>query len=536
MSKCFKSIDADKINFYPPIAADYLSNPKKFIDLGLANTEPWSLDFGEIVKQKQVQKIDRVLLSETIQNQYSSIKKLHQSVVSNIDKLKHYDTFTVTTGHQPCIYTGPLYFIYKIASTVKLSKQIANKYPEWNIVPIFWMASEDHDFEEINHIYIKGNKIKWDLQFEGGAIGEISTQNIEKITQDIQSEFPDLSFSSITANQFSQFYKDSKNLSEATRKIVNFLFGEYGVLVIDANDKKLKSKFSHIIIEELETNFVKKSVKAAEQKLQSLGHKIRINPRNINLFYLDEKVRERIEKANSGFKILHLEREYESTQFLSMAKNNPEKFSPNVLMRPLYQETILPNLAYIGGGAEVEYWLQLKPAFDATNIPFPALIFRDSFFILPQKIISKIQQLNLKLEDFFADNDTILSTIIQRKIVDEQIAKFEEAELIHDFEKYISKLKKIDAKLEFSGKATLKKIQRELQKLEKKKLRALKRKSDTLKIDIEKIVSTIKINGAFQERKMNYLEAITLAGKDFIVQIIEQCNPLDGKVKFLIVK
>jgi bacillithiol biosynthesis cysteine-adding enzyme BshC len=523
-----------EVSFYPPMAKDFLQNSQKFIEQKLANTSPIEPDFQDLVKNKSNQKIDRNLLTRIIKKQYSNIKKPCKSVQENIEKLSQSNIYTITTGHQLCMYTGPLYFIYKIASVISLSKQINQKYSEFQTIPVYWMASEDHDFEEVNHFYIQNQKIEWQptTKFKE-AVGKINPSEIDNLYKQIKSQFPELSKASLDIEQFNRFYSESITLAEATRKIVNYLFGEYGIVVIDADEPELKKQFSYIIKKELQENFTFKQSNTAQEKLVNLGHSRRINPREINLFFMDSNLRERIEKVENNFKVVSTALNFSETEILNLLELNPEKFSPNVLLRPLYQETILPNIAYIGGSAEVEYWLQLKPVFDEAKIPYPAVLFRDSFFLINPKIHKKIEKLNLSLYSLFEDS----SKLFTRLAVSNYSTNFDTnsayQSVVSQLKIIIENIETIDPKLQYSGKSTLKKVENELDKLEKKRIRAIKRKSKQIELDIEQIFEKIKPQSIYQERRMNYLDGITILGKNFIQIIVENSNPLEGKIKFI---
>ena len=346
---------------------DYLSNSDDIQNF--YNRYPSLENFSAQWEEKSNHKIDREVLVEVLNDQNKALT-LSPLTRYNISSLFEEDTFSVTTGHQLCIFTGPLYFIYKIISTINLVEELKVKYPEKNFVPVFWMASEDHDFHEVNHINLFGEKIEWNNS-QKGAIGRMSLDGVEDVLDELEQLLGD----SENANHLSLLFRDAylkhANMADASRFLVNTLFGKYGLVILDGNDIRLKQQFISIIKKDvLHQGFFKTITKCTQDLAKD--YKTQAFVRDINFFHLSDGVRKRLDKKM-------LESEIDS---------NPEDFSPNVLMRPLYQEMVLPNLAYVGGGAEVAYWMQLKTAFEQEKIPFPILVLRNSILWVEKKIKS----------------------------------------------------------------------------------------------------------------------------------------------------
>ena len=181
-------------------------------------------------------------------------------------------------------------------------------------------------------------------------------------------------------------YTKFDKLADATRYLVNALFGQYGLVIIDADDHRLKQQFAHIIEQDIIEQNSFKNISATNEQLEKLGVHIQVNPREINFFYLMDGLRERIVFEDELYKVLNTEISFSKEELQKEISNYPERFSPNVVMRPLYQEYILPNIAYVGGGAEVVYWLELKSNFEHYKVDFPILILRNSGLVIPKRI------------------------------------------------------------------------------------------------------------------------------------------------------
>src|SRR5690554_3043535 len=331
----------------------------------------------------------------------------------NLEKFESDNTVTITTGHQLNLFTGPLYFFYKILQTIKCCEYMQKLHPEINFVPIFWMATEDHDFEEINHFYFKNKKYIWNREF-GDAVGRMDLKGIDKVFEQFQNDLNTSKNSQQLKDLINKSYLSSDNLSEATRKLVQELFGEFGLLMLDADDVELK-KF---MIPAFETDLIHHKafeiVSNSNEKLIEKNHNVQVNPREINLFYLNNGVRERIIEENQEFKLLDSNKTFSRNEILDELKNHPERFSPNVILRPLYQETILPNIAYVGGSGEIAYWLQLKDFFESQNVLFPLLVVRNSLLFISEKQRLKLEKLNIKYEDLFLPFSQLLNQNIEK--------------------------------------------------------------------------------------------------------------------------
>lgn len=478
-------------NILSLLSSDYKEKPESFAQF-IAQV-PKIENFEKQIENRK--SVNRELLYSVLKNQNTNC---HINSLKNIELLKEKTTFTVTTGHQIGLFTGPLYSIYKIISTLNLAKELKKKYSQYNFVPVFWMATEDHDFEEINHVHLHDKKITWDTN-QKGPVGRFSTQDIEPFLVEIKQ---------IVSSDFSKtlcgFYSESKNLAEAHRKIVDHIFGEEGIVIIDADSRELKKEMIPVFKNELLANDTFDAVEELSEKLVEKGYKKQVNPREINLFYQENGLRERIVKTTIGFEILNTEITFSESEILLELENFPEKFSPNVVMRPMFEEKILPNLAYIGGPGEIAYWLQLKSGFEANNIDFPILVLRNSVLLIEEKIKKKIDKLSFSLIDYFKSKDELINSFIT-KVSDisfeEEIKSIEEV-----FSITKEKAIEVDFSLERTVIAELKRAQNSINKIKKKVTRAEKKNNKVTVDRIKSIKNSFFPSGSFQERRKNIVE------------------------------
>lgn len=497
-------VSYQSINRSSNIVLDYVEKNiklKPFI-----NHFPTLENFEKQIIEKQNHSIDRGVLTEVLQNQNSTIS-LSDKSQKNIQLLQHKTTFTVTTGHQLCMFTGPLYFIYKIISTINLAEQLQVKYSANNFVPVFWMATEDHDFEEINHINLFGKRIVWNSK-QDGPVGRMNLDDFSIVINELKLFLGDSISAVELISLFEKAYIKDSSLAAATRYLVNELFKEYGLVILDGDDKKLKEKIIPIIKKDiLEQDFEKLIRKTGKNLASHYQEQAYVRP--INFFKLSDSRRELIKGGITEKEI----------------NESPENFSPNVLLRPLYQETVLPNIAYVGGGSELAYWMQLKTTFQQENIPFPILVLRNSAMLLNSNQDTIRKNLGFSVTDLFLDEHQLQKKFILSEL--ETTISLEE-EGLKMKSVYVSIINKInDVGLQNSVNAQLQKQQKSFKKIEEKLLRLEKQKKEDSLRQIRKLKTNLFPNKGMQERHDNFILFYLKMGDDFIKIIKENLNPLN---------
>lgn len=475
---------------------------------------------------------DRVELVEVLTAQYQNVKT-NKSVKHNISILANENTFTVTTGHQLNLFTGPLYFIYKIVTAINLALELKIAYPENNFVPVYWMATEDHDFEEINHVSVDEKNISW-IHQTNGATGRLNTKTVAAAVTAYKAYLGISKNGKKLAKLVETAYLTNDNLADATRVLVNSLFENYGLVIINADDVKLKKQFSHIIEQDIiEQNSAQLTVETSEN-LELNGYKTQVNGRDINFFYLTDNLRERIVLKDNFYTVNHTSITFTKEELVTEIKNHPERFSPNVIMRPLYQEVVLPNIAYIGGGAEVSYWMQLKANFDFYKIDFPVLLLRNSALLIDKRSAENLAKLGFKLTDAFLSIDELQKIWIKNNS-DLNLSLADEMSAVQAvFDQIKRNAFEIDKTLENAAESARTKTNRLLANLEKKLFRAEKRKHEVSLKQIKNVKNRLFPNGTLQERVVNIAPMYVNYGDDFLSSLIENLQPLGGDFTLLL--
>jgi len=477
-------------------------------------------------KTSSYDKSVREVLTNQLEQQYQHIET-SELTLQNIESIRSENTFTITTGHQLNLFTGPLYFLHKIISTINLTKALKTEYPDYNFVPVYWMASEDHDFDEINYFNFRGKKIQWNRE-DGGAVGRFDTEGLKDILNIISAKFGEGRNAKQLIRWFKEAYINHNNLSDATRYLANALFSEYGLVIIDADDRELKRLFIPQMQKELLELTSYTTVKETNNKIEALGLNIQVNPRAINLFYLGENLRERILFEDGFFKVNNTAISWTKNELLKHLDEKPECFSSNVILRPLYQEVILPNLCYIGGGGEMAYWFQLKSNFEAQNVTFPILLLRNSVLIKTEKQSNKQENLSISNTDLFLKRNSYINKRV-RKISNIDIDFSEQLEYLQQQFSALNELaNKTDKSFLGAVEAQEKKQIKGLKHLEKRLLKAQKKKLADQIARATELQEQLFPNNSLQERTTNFSELYLEFGEALIPELTNSLDPLKG--------
>lgn len=502
---------------FSPLFLDYVA--KKESLTAFYNHYPTIEGFNAQIREKHYPIKYRETLVSALERQYS-----HLEHKPDLAQLGDPNTFTVTTGHQLNIFTGPLYIIYKLITVINLAKKLKQVYPDYNFVPIYWMATEDHDFPEINHFSLFGRNHHWDTT-QKGAVGRMNPKELETLFGQIPEKL----------SLFEDAYLNHDTLSDAVRYYMNELFGAEGLICIDGDDKDLKHLFAPVMREELTNQLSATLVEQRTDQLKELGYSPVITPRDINLFYLDDQLRERITFDDGIYRVLHTNLTFSHEEIHSLLDKHPERFSPNVVLRPVYQETILPNLAYIGGPSEVPYWLQLKGVFDHFQLAFPLLIPRNFAMYVPAVTAKRMQKLGFTPQEWFMDEIKL-----KRQYVETHTAhalKFDrENKIMHQaLDGILHKAQVVDPTLEKAVLAETKRFANAVARLEKKLRRAEERNQQVGVDQLLAVKHALFPSGSPQERSENFL-TFYLNDKTFLRKLLNTFDPLDFRMQICLEK
>jgi len=523
-------VDYQTAGIYPPLTQDYLAGSPQVTPF--YTYRPELAAFSAVIEKKAAEPINRTALVNALQKQYAEAGIESEAVNQQIELLRDAQTFTVTTGHQLCLFTGPLYFIYKIISAINLAKALAKQHPSQRFVPIYWMASEDHDFAEINHIDLFNTRYEWP-QPTGGMVGAMNTDSMQPMLEEMEGVLGDSDHAKALLTLFKKAYGHGNNLATATRLLVHELLGKYGVVVLDADDVELKRCFQKVMLADLQEHTSETVVSATSERLGA-HYKLQVSPRAINFFYLQEGSRERIEKEGDIYKVLNTEVSFTAAELEAEVAHHPERFSPNVILRPLYQETILPNLAYIGGPSEVAYWLQLKDLFDAHATNFPMLLPRNSALLIGGGHVKKMEKLTIAVDDLFQDVHALTAQVLKANGGAELTLEAQKEQLNAIYNEVAAKAQEVDPTLKGAVEADRARQIKQLENMESRLMRAVKKKEETTVNQVGKLKEQLFPGGAPQERKENFIPSYLRWGPALFDTLLAEFDPVDFRLNALL--
>jgi bacillithiol synthase len=522
--------EADFISYahtgrFTKIVIDYLE--------GSGKIEPFytypvnSRGIGKAIDEREKHPVNRKLLRDQLMLQYQHVVDADE-VKRNIEALSNENTFTICTAHQPNIFTGHLYFIYKILHTIKLAANLRKDFPEYNFVPVFFMGSEDADREELNHVYLDGKKFIWNTH-QTGAFGRMKADvALLQLIDEIAGRLTVNTHGEEMISLLKKCYQKEEGIEQATFRLIHELFAAYGLVVFLPDNPTFKKIMVTVFEDDLFENKPSYFVQATAEKLGK-NYKVQANPRDINLFYLRDGIRNRIIKVKDHFVVHDTDIVFTKEELQGELRKYPERFSPNVILRALFQEMVLPDIAFIGGGGELAYWLELKDVFANYKVFYPMLVLRNSFMVVEKRIVDLLRKLGISSADLFSDEKTIMNFIVSRESRNRTNLEAEKHQLRKVYEELKGLTTKIDPTLRQHVDALETVAVRKLSALEKKLIRAEKRKFADQENQVKKVLYSLFPDGSLQERTENFMSFYSKYGKQFIEMIYQNSSGLEQK-------
>jgi bacillithiol synthase len=423
--------------------------------------------------------------------------------------------------------------VLKIGSVLNLARQLNVRYPDQHVVPVFITGGEDHDFAEINHMHLYGKTVTWEAE-AGGPVGEMSTATLDDALAQLKDILGSSDRAEAAYQRIEKHFKAHDNYGLATIALVNDLFGRFGLVTIGMNRPDFKRRFLPIMREELFEQPSQHYVEKAQRELEAIGYSGQAYAREINLFYLRPGHRDRIVYEAGSYRVLNSGLSFSPEEMATELEAHPERFSPNVIMRPLFQECILPNLAYIGGGGELAYWLERKAQFAHFKLNFPMLIRRNSALWIDKGSYKRMQKLDLSVEQLFTDVETLVKEYVRENTENELDLAKEKQQLSDLFDAIAEKARSIDPTLAKAVEAEYTRQAKTVDNLEGRLMRAEKQRYEVGINQLRSLKDKLFPNGGLQERYDNFLPFYLAKGDEFFDLLVEHLDPLTpGLVVFI---
>lgn len=409
----FDIIDGLKTDFYNETVSRFLNEDKGVLSLlGEQNTSTLA---QQITENERFSTEYRYVLVDRIKEQYerSGIALDSDSpVLENLEKLRQKNTVTATTGQQIHIFLGPFFMANKLLSCVAEAQRIANELVDIECVPVFWLATEDHDFDEIRSVRLYNETYTWDIP-HGGPVGRLNPASILPLVDQAQERIDqtpeNLRFIEICRTA----YQSCNTFADATRFILHEIFGSTGIVILDADDKVLKKHYSAIAKVDILDNGVSSLIDSQIVKMKATGIKAPINTRPINHFLIDDDSRELI-KLESDKQVNIDDHLLSKAKIEELIEMYPDRISPNALMRTIYQQSILPNVHYTCGASEFIYWLEMPEVMNQMGLIYPQLGVRASVFTLKNAHKESLNHINLELSTLFLNDENFKHLMVKR--------------------------------------------------------------------------------------------------------------------------
>ncbi len=511
---------------FSQLYVDYLNNFERvseFFAGGYTTVADWQRTIDRTVERK----MDRAPLVRVLHEQNRAV---HCSVrtLANIDLLDNENTVAIVTGQQLGLFSGPLYTVYKIITTLKLAEKLSADFPAFNFVPVFWLEGEDHDFDEINNITVLNaqNELQKFNYFIGGqpfdknpgATGLIVIdETIDALFAGLGSAITQTEYTTQVLELMRGYYKPGATLMEAFAGVINRLFEDTGLVLLNANTPELKALMKPVFRREIESDsavsrlIIEKSVELEER------YHAQIKPKSLNLFMFHKGGRFPLEPSENDYYLKGTRQRYTKEELLQLVETTPEVFSANVALRPICQDTILPTVAYVGGPGEIAYFAQLKTVYALFELQMPIVYPRASATILEDKINKVLEKYSLTIPDLAGDLDSVLQRIA------EQVAEVKVDTVFGTMNEKIQAavteasfgIQQIDPTLKGAVDSTLVKFEQQLQGLKEKTHKAQQQKQDISLKQIMKAAAAIFPNENFQEREFTSLQFMNKYGLEF---------------------
>lgn len=516
--------DLPSVGGFSDLFNDYISDFQKvqnFYELDFHSPENFKLRCEAVRQEFQ----NRESICNILLNQNRDFGCGENTFV-NINRLQEENTFTVVTGQQVGIIGGPLYTLYKIFTLLKLTHQLNDNYPEMKFVPVFWLESEDHDFEEVNHINIVNNEnqikpIHYPRPPKSeyhASVGDIAFDiSVAAFIQEVSSTLPNSEFKENIIGLINQAYSPGVTFEKAFVQWINLLLPDSGIIFISPNDRNIKKLLSGVFQKEInEYPLTSQLVIQKSAELEKNYH-AQIKPRALNLFLFHKEGRYLIEPRENDFSLKGTRKFFSKEEILTIACETPELLSPNVVLRPICQDSILPTAAYIAGPSEIAYFAQLKQVYKNFGLTMPIIYPRASATIFEDKVARILEKYELTIENIYEGiektSDRVMNFVSEVKI--EELFKESNQRVTDLLNEMKCGLGYIDQTLLGALENTQLKIEAAIQVLKEKTHAAQKHKHEVALKQVEKVFNNVFPNGNFQERELNIINYLNKYGLEF---------------------
>jgi bacillithiol biosynthesis cysteine-adding enzyme BshC len=512
----------DYINSYQKVADFYTANPRHLEE---------RLDSNQVLGKRD---FPRQHLAEILKGQNQRLG-CGPKTLANIELLRQPDALVVITGQQVGLFTGSLYTIYKALTVVQLTRELSERYP-FRFLPLFWMASDDHDYAEVDHTALldQANRLV-NLRYEGhhrpgSPVGSLRLgSEIEPLVTQLDRALPESEFKDRVMDLIREAYNPTATLSEAFGRAMLSLFAEDGLVLVDPLEPSLRQLAAPILRAEL-----KGAPRSAELVAQRGGRlanrgyhaQMRTTPGAANVFLLLEGRRIALIKEGESFRSKKGEQAFSSEELLDLLEESPERFGPNAALRPVVQDYLFPVVAYVAGPAEIAYFAQLGDVYELFGVPMPTIYPRISLTLMEARVYELLEKFGLGLEEVLVEEGRLIGQVVGHQMPGDLEELFDTSRWrIRDiFQALSEKVIAFEPTLEGYLHSAAGKVEHHLEAVRRKLLQARRARDTLLREQVSKISHHLFPAGQLQERVLNIFPFLARHGLEIIPQLETVCR------------
>jgi bacillithiol synthase len=535
-----ESLSFEKVPHQSRLFLDYQQNPLSLLKYYPNIVESHTQISTKIPQVLENYKVDRNVLCDVLEEANRG-NGACEKTFENIKLLRDDDCVAVVSGQQAGLFTGPLYTIYKALSAIKLTECLRGR--GFKAVPVFWIATEDHDFLEVsNTFFIDKSGDLAELRnepkrcYENLPVGYVKNDaSISGTIAELFDGLPHTEFTDELREMIEKTWSEGVDYGDAFARMLTQIIGKFGLIVLCPLDVRLKQLAAPVYVKAIKhSEEIVLALRTRSEKLVEEGYhaQVLINEDYFPLFYqANDKTRHALKKTAEGnFKTKDIEREFTLAELAELAEISPEKFSPSVVLRSVVQDYLLPTICYFGGAAEIAYFAQSGEVYRILERPITTIFHRQSFTVIEPKHLKTLERYSLKLEDLLVGEENLIPKIVEKFLNKETTQIFAEVEetinaQLSGLEK---NLREIEPTLADNSIRRRQKILHHITAMRKKFYLAQIRKDETVKRQLETMFASLLPNKHLQERTLNISTVLNKHG-NYAIDWIYEAIDLDDK-------
>lgn len=458
-----------------------------------------------------------------------------EATLANIERLRESDSVVVITGQQAGLFTGPMFTIYKALTAIKLAAKLNEQGVK--TVPMFWIASEDHDFAEVNHTRLVNREGQLATitytgctPKEGKPVGAVNLrEEVNQCVDELLAALPESEFIEKLVSDLKETYQAGAGFADAFGRLMMKLVGHYGVVLINPLDDRLKHIAGAIYSQAMsKASEFASALVAQSQSLEAAGYHAQVytSLESVPLFMMDGGRRTALAQQDGVMTLKGTDRKFKADELLETVNRCPACFSPNVTLRPIVQDFLLPTVAYIGGPAEIAYFAQLRAGYKLLGRIEPVVLPRVSMTLIEKRHAKTLSKYGLKFTDLFGGLQEVMTKVVEQSLDANTAAVFEETEQVFEsqLEKLRTSITAVDPTLAEALKGGREKIIYQLSNLRTRFINNRSKRDEAMSSQIERAFTVLYPNKGLQEREINVSYFLARYGYDLIDRLYEEVD------------